>query len=77
LDPLPQVAIGQVTQDVLCLENASQVSDRLGQPVSRKAVGEALDYHMGRGGSLLEGEGDAHHLVPLLLDNTEVRRFRE
>jgi hypothetical protein len=39
LDPLPQVAIGQVTQDVLGLENASQVGLNIAK-LSRTAKGQ-------------------------------------
>src|SRR5215510_5047737 len=72
LHGLPQVAIGEIAHDVLRFDDPAEVGKRLGQPVRRKAVGQALHNHMRWGRALLEGERHAEHFVPLLLHNAEV-----
>lgn len=73
---LSQSWIGNVAQDVLSLENPSKVGECLGKSVSRETVGEPLDNHMRRGGSVLEGNSYPDHFLPLLLNDGEINGFR-
>jgi hypothetical protein len=74
LDPPAEGLLVEVAKDVHGLGQASQGGQRLGNPIGRAGVGEALDDDVRRGEPILERGGDPDEPVPLLDDDGDVDR---
>ena len=74
---LTQRLLVDVAQDVGGLGQAPQGGERLGDPVGRARIGQALHDDVCCGQAVFERGGDAHELVPLLDDERSIDRIAE